>query len=255
MTNHPKTAVWAFLIAAIATVAAPRPTAAQSPCGGFYTIQNGDSLADIAVSCGVTVPALLARNPAVRDDQDLRAGARIAIPAQDAPQPGPVEACGGFYTIRSGDSLREIAAKCGLPIPVLLAANPGVRLPLQLQAGASLRIPNLPRQVLDSGSITVIAGDADFDSAAADIAAVEADSTEQAAPALELLRHTGRLDRSNPACPRVRTADGAVGLLGEINRMFTDGEVIAVMGEAVESDACGDLPVVRARIVWRPKRG
>lgn len=257
-----RTTIRALTVATAAaggTLVATSPAEAQSPCGGFYTIQQGDSLTDIAVNCGVTIPAILARNPEVRDDLDLTPGGRIAVPDPGADQPAPYQACGAFYTIRPGDSLREIATKCGLPVPLLLAANPGLPTQLFLAVGGKLRIPNMPRAAVEGGSISVITitDEADLDiraAAAADSAA--ADSAAARALDDEMVRHDGRLDTRTGPCPRIVTADGPVALVGEVElgRVFAHGDSVSVLGEPVTMDRCGDMPKIRLRIVWKPGR-
>ncbi len=49
--------------------------------------------------------------------------------------------CGPVYTIRWGDTLRTIAARCGVTIFDLLDANPGIRNPDRIIAGQRLNIP------------------------------------------------------------------------------------------------------------------
>jgi LysM repeat protein len=86
------------------------PASARVPCPGHHTVRSGDTLVSIAALCGVTVPALLAANPALRGNQDLQVNGSIRVPHPRDPQPPPRRACGAFYELRSGDTLPSHAA-------------------------------------------------------------------------------------------------------------------------------------------------
>lgn len=49
-------------------------------------------------------------------------------------------ACGTSYTIRTGDTLSAIAARCGVLLPKILAANPGIN-PRRLAVGQAITLP------------------------------------------------------------------------------------------------------------------
>lgn len=234
------------LTAALALGAAPAPVSAQQPCGGSYTIRTGDTLTDIAARCGVTVPAILAANPGVRDDQDLGAGGSVRIPAAGS-RPTPVQACGGFYTLRQGDSLQEVAEKCGLTVPLLIAANPGVENPNRVRAGGTIRIPDLPP--VDARFQPVILGGAQ--PPVADTVTV--DSAEAAIEPEPYVRYEGVL-RQGARCAILRTAEGSdVGIAGELGPGFEIGDRVAVTGPAAPAAACGTDRAVTVRIMWRPR--
>jgi LysM repeat protein len=62
----------------------------------------------------------------------------LAAPTPAAAQPGP---CPGQTTVRDGDTLVAIAARCGVTVPALLAANPRVRADEDLVIGRSIEVP------------------------------------------------------------------------------------------------------------------
>lgn len=59
---------------------------------------------------------------------------------------GPVAAqssCGDSYTIRPGDTLSAVARQCGVALPEIMAANPGIE-PRRLGVGQVVRLPGAP---------------------------------------------------------------------------------------------------------------
>lgn len=237
-------------LAALTLGAVPAALSAQQPCGGSYTIRTGDTLVDIAARCGVTVPAILAANPGVRDDQDLGTGGTVRIPTAGT-RPTPVQACGGFYTVREGDSLEEVAEKCGLTVPLLIAANPGVENARRVRAGGTLRIPDLPPMVRGFEPIIVGGGQPPTADTLADTLVADTAAPVEREP---YLRYEGVL-RPGAACPLLRTADGTdVGIAGELGPGFEVGDRVAVTGPAAPAAACGTDRAVTVRIMWRPQQ-
>lgn len=109
------------------------------PCPGFvYTVRSGDTLWALARRYGTTVPAIQAANPGL-DPNRLFIGQRICIPVRP---PTLVPPCPGgtLYTIRTGDTLSNLAVRFGITVEAILAANPGID-PLRLQIGQVICIP------------------------------------------------------------------------------------------------------------------
>lgn len=236
-----------LLAVAAGLMLAAAPAAAQQPCGGTYTIRPGDSLADVAARCGTSIPALLAANPGVRDERDLVVGEPVRIP-RPGTNPTPVEACGAFYTVRVGDTVEEVAAKCGLTVPLLLAANPALQDPDNMNAGGSIRIPDLPR--VDPAFQPVIVGGPGTEAAPeAARAAARPDTTAEPEP---WLRFEGVL-RDGARCTILRTPDGTeVGIAGGAGPGFEPGDRVVVTGPAAPADSCDTPRAVTVRIMWRP---
>ncbi len=225
---------------------APAPAAAQSACGAYYTMDTGDTLVEVAERCGVTVPALLAANPGVVDQRDVEVGGRLRVPDPAAPQPSPVQACGPSYAVRTGDTLAEIAMKCGLTVPLLMAANGPLPQPLGVHTGLHLRIPDVPHlAVTDPGTITA-------PSVATVSDPVPPSDTTAAAPVLaDLTRVVGVLE-AGPRCTGVRTADGdLIAIAGELDDAFRPGDRVVLMGTPARSHDCGQTPTLELRILYR----
>lgn len=241
------------LLTALALALAATPAAAQSACGGFYTIGSGDTLLEIAQNCGVTLPALLAANPGIRDQEDVEAGNRLRIPDPSDREPTPIEACGAFYTVRTGDSVLEIAQKCGLTVPLIVAANPPLPQPLGNFPGRKIRIPPVPvAAVQDPATLAIPAGGATVDTVDAAVDPAAADSV--APPAPEMTRIEGVLERG-PRCMRIRAGDGTVvAITGEVSGAFAPGDRVVLMGLPADGSECQREPTLELRILYRASR-
>ncbi|HOQ23421.1 MAG TPA: SafA/ExsA family spore coat assembly protein [Bacillota bacterium] len=109
----------------------------QCPNGFLYTVVRGDTMFEIARRFGITLDALIRANPQIADPNLIFPGQRICVPF---PMP-PATCSGRFYTIRSGDTLFEIARRAGVSLNALLAANPQIINPDRIFAGQVICIP------------------------------------------------------------------------------------------------------------------
>ncbi|MGW1867959.1 LysM peptidoglycan-binding domain-containing protein [Streptomyces mauvecolor] len=138
---------------------------ASAPAGGSgsgstgkYKIKAGQTLGGIAALLGVSLAALLAANPQIKDPDQVDEGQEISVPAKPTPnkptappakpKPEPSKPTppqrpatnGDFYTVRSGDSLSGIARSFGQSLTALLARNPQIGNPDSIQVGQKIRI-------------------------------------------------------------------------------------------------------------------
>jgi LysM repeat protein len=110
--------------------------------GGTLVIRAGDTLFSIARRLGTTVAALLAVNPGI-DPNNLQVGQVICLPV---PAPGPVPCPGGrIHVVQPGETLFTIARRNGIPLPLLIAANPQITDPNRIQIGQQICIPAVAR--------------------------------------------------------------------------------------------------------------
>jgi LysM repeat protein len=113
------------------------PSPEACPPGTFtYRIQSGDTFYSLARRYRTTVQAIQQVNPGVNPNA-LRIGQVICIPRV------PVGRCPGgsfAYTIRSGDTLYNIARRFNTTIRSIVGLNPGIE-PNRLRVGQIICIP------------------------------------------------------------------------------------------------------------------
>jgi N-acetylmuramoyl-L-alanine amidase len=135
-------------IVAMVTLALPAAAVAEPE----HEIAPGESLTSIAATDGLSIAQLAAAN-GLSPTAELTAGATLRIPSQSntgtaAPGPAtpsvtsapPSAAPGGGYRVAFGDTLSAIAARHGVTVQSLAAAN-GLNPAGVLPAGATLTIP------------------------------------------------------------------------------------------------------------------
>lgn len=102
--------------------------------GGTYTVRSGDNLSKIAAAHGVTLAALIAANPQIKNPNLIHVGDVVTIP-------GGAEKITKTYTVQKGDSMSKIASNFGVKLAALIAANPQVKNPSLIYAGNVINIP------------------------------------------------------------------------------------------------------------------
>ncbi|MGI6286209.1 hypothetical protein MHOCP_13160 [Moorella humiferrea] len=112
------------------------------PCpGGFhYTVQPGDSMYSIAQKFNVSLDALIAANPQVKDPNLIYPGEVLCIPGR----PGDHCRHGFIYIVKPGDTLSGIARMFGTTVDQILAANPQITDPNLIYPGQRICIPIMP---------------------------------------------------------------------------------------------------------------
>ncbi len=122
------------------------PGATPSTTAGVtYIVKANDTLWNIASRYGLFVNDLLAANPSV-DPQRLRIGQSLRIPISGNTGQAAAPAS-ALYTVRTDDTLWDIAANYGLSVDDLLAANSGVD-PRRLVVGQQLTVPGIAPDLL-----------------------------------------------------------------------------------------------------------
>ena len=123
-----------------AAAAAPAPRG-----GGSVTVRSGETLSEIAERQGVSLERLMQAN-GIKDPTLLQAGQRLVIPGAQRAAAAPAAPAGptGFYTVQSGETLSEIAARNGTSVERLMQLNRISNANLVV-AGTRLSVPMRPR--------------------------------------------------------------------------------------------------------------
>ena len=114
-------------------------------CGPTVTVQWGDTLSGIAAACGTSIAAIQGANPGL--GSWVYAGQVLYIPTASTPvyyAPAPSYSNNGSYVVQWGDTLAKIAARYGVSVNNLLAANPGIWNASYIYAGQYINIPSSP---------------------------------------------------------------------------------------------------------------
>lgn len=107
------------------------PASAQAVCADPYIVDQGETLAEIAVTCDVTVSRLQRLNPQIEEADGLEIGMHLDIPQN------------GVYTVRAGDTLSEIAVRYRTTVSRLLNKNPSIEDPNIIYTNQVLQVPVL----------------------------------------------------------------------------------------------------------------
>jgi LysM repeat protein len=132
--NNPLlTSFLAFSLVILAIFGVTTASNAQANCGSTYMVQAGDTLTSIAAKCGDTLAALEEANPSLTDPSLITSGEVVNIPQPSSTQ--------STYTVKSGDTLSQIAVNLGASLSALEAANPQISDPSLILPGQVINIP------------------------------------------------------------------------------------------------------------------
>jgi LysM repeat protein len=119
-------------------------TAPAAATDRVVIVQPGQTLGQIAVEQGVTVPQLVALN-GIADPDRIFAGQRLVV-ARDEPAPAPAApAAPATHEVAYGETLTGIAARYSTTIAAIAAAN-DIANPSRIRAGQVLTIPSAGSQ-------------------------------------------------------------------------------------------------------------
>lgn len=127
------------------------------PSGSFpYAIKAGDTLYNLAQEFNTSVEAIMELNPRL-NPYNLQTGQIICIPAET---PAKCPANSFEYTIKSGDTLYNLAKRYDTSVEEILAINPNLN-PYNLQVGQKICIPSKAPAKCPANSFeyTIKAGD------------------------------------------------------------------------------------------------
>jgi spore coat assembly protein SafA len=109
----------------------------------FVIVKKGDTLFKIAQREGVTLDALIAANPQIKDPNLIFPGQKVFIPAKPHPKPHPKpKPTTRVYIVQKGDTLFKIAERFGVPLDAVIRANPQIKDPNLIFPGQKILIPH-----------------------------------------------------------------------------------------------------------------
>jgi LysM repeat protein len=124
-------------------------------CGGTYIVEKGETFSSIAAKCGTTVSIIMSANPGV--SEPLKTGQAITVPGltstshsgpitdntssnNNSSNYGPVNYT-NIYIVQVGDTFSSIAARYGVSVSTLWAANPYIWDINYIFVGQSIYVP------------------------------------------------------------------------------------------------------------------
>ena len=126
-------------------------TAPATATATKHKVQSGDTLGALALRYGVSVAALSAANPQLKDPRSMRVGQVLNVPGTSAPAAARTVARAPAETtpapsvtkhkVQSGDTLASLARRYKVGIDALSAANPQLKDPHSLRVGQTLTVP------------------------------------------------------------------------------------------------------------------
>ncbi|WP_051412231.1 LysM peptidoglycan-binding domain-containing protein [Halonatronum saccharophilum] len=117
----------------------PEDVGPLCPEDNYYTIRRGDTFYSIATRFNISPEELREANPVVNEDR-LRVGQIICVPAEPPTPPARCPRGTMAYTVRRGDTYFLIARRYNTTVADLRRANPGVN-PDALIIGQRLCVP------------------------------------------------------------------------------------------------------------------
>ncbi len=109
-----------------------------------YVVKPGDTVWDLAQRHGVSVDDIASAN-ALADPSFIRIGARLIIPAPVAPETSPptTAAATSTHTVKTGDTLWDLAQRYGTSVDALAALN-SIANPALIRIGQIIVVPGQP---------------------------------------------------------------------------------------------------------------
>lgn len=131
---------------------APAQSAPAKAVATRHTVRPGDTLGALASRYNVSLDALRAANPQLKDPRSLRVGQVLSLPgasapaasravAQSPPRSAPAKAAATRHKVRPGDTLASLARRYNVSLDALGAANPQLKDPHALRVGQMLTVP------------------------------------------------------------------------------------------------------------------
>jgi LysM repeat protein len=104
----------------------------------IYVVQRGDTLKSLAARFGTSITTLMRLNADITNANVIYEGQRLKIPVNTIPNTGSSQ----VYVVKSGDTLRKIAARYNTTWDALLRMNPQIKNPNVIYVGQKINVPS-----------------------------------------------------------------------------------------------------------------
>lgn len=105
----------------------------------IHIVKKGDTLYSLAKKFNVSLDQLIAMNPQLKDPNQLSVGMKVKVPSSSY-------STGGYevihkHVVKEGDTLWKLSKAWGVPLNMMIAANPQLKNPNVLLVGQVVNIP------------------------------------------------------------------------------------------------------------------
>lgn len=139
---------WSSLMKELSADATVQPTAPKPAptqvSGSTYTVKAGDTLSEIAVAAKTTVAELKSANGLKSDVIQIGQVLKLSAKAPATTAPKPTTSTSATYTVKSGDTLSEIAESHKTTVAELQKLN-NIKNADKLSIGQKLKVPSVAK--------------------------------------------------------------------------------------------------------------
>lgn len=115
----------------------------------IHIVKKGDTLYSLSKKYGVSLDQLIAMNPQLVDPNQLSVGMKVKVPSKNYPT-GDYEII-HKHVVKEGDTLWKLSKAWGVPLNVMIAANPQLKNPNILLIGQVINIAKLGSEIMEEG--------------------------------------------------------------------------------------------------------
>ena len=115
----------------------------------IHIVKKGDTLYSLSKKYGVSLDQLIAMNPQLVDPNQLSVGMKVKVPSSNYPT-GDYEII-HKHVVKEGDTLWKLSKAWGVPLNVMIAANPQLKNPNILLIGQVINIAKLGSEIIEEG--------------------------------------------------------------------------------------------------------
>jgi len=116
----------------------------------IYIVARGDSVKQLANRFNITIDTLIRMNPDITNINLIYEGQRLVVSGSGG-NPNPPPPANGTYLVRSGDTLRNIAARFDTTVAAILQVNPQIPNLNLIYVGQTINLPAASTYTVQTG--------------------------------------------------------------------------------------------------------